>query len=85
MTTLTVPVPRKIFLKNIFDPETQEIIDKGLCLWFPGELLLNTIKNLTPLKNTKNNIFMNFQVQSLLLVKTALSFRFMVVQQSSRL
>ncbi|KAK0178152.1 hypothetical protein PV328_002129 [Microctonus aethiopoides] len=27
---------RKAFLRNIFDPVTGEIIDKGLCLWFPA-------------------------------------------------
>ncbi|XP_024946818.1 tRNA modification GTPase GTPBP3, mitochondrial isoform X2 [Cephus cinctus] len=36
MTNLTKPEPRKAFLRKIFDPQTGEIIDRGLCLWFPG-------------------------------------------------
>lgn len=23
-------------LKKIYDPETKEMLDRGLCLWFPG-------------------------------------------------
>ena len=29
--------PRKALLRSIHDPDTGEIIDKGLCLWFPGK------------------------------------------------
>lgn len=36
MTTLSNIEPRKAVLKKILDPETKEMIDKGLCLWFPG-------------------------------------------------
>lgn len=41
MTNLVEPVARKTFLKKIYDPETQEVIDKGLCIWFPGKITLN--------------------------------------------
>lgn len=40
MTTIPNIEPRKAVLKKILDPETKEVIDKGLCLWFPGELYL---------------------------------------------
>ncbi|XP_015175181.1 PREDICTED: tRNA modification GTPase GTPBP3, mitochondrial isoform X2 [Polistes dominula] len=36
MTTILNVEPRKAVLKKILDPETKEVIDKGLCLWFPG-------------------------------------------------
>ncbi|XP_011307227.1 tRNA modification GTPase GTPBP3, mitochondrial isoform X3 [Fopius arisanus] len=36
MTNLTNPEPRRAFLRKIFDPVTRDVIDKGLCLWFPG-------------------------------------------------
>ncbi|XP_015522860.2 tRNA modification GTPase GTPBP3, mitochondrial isoform X1 [Neodiprion lecontei] len=36
MTNITKLEPRKAFLRNICDPDTREVIDKGLCLWFPG-------------------------------------------------
>ena len=29
-------VPRKAYLKHICKPKTNEILDKGLVLWFPG-------------------------------------------------
>lgn len=37
MTNLTNPKPKTAFLRKIRDPETGEIIDNGLCLWFPGK------------------------------------------------
>lgn len=40
MTTISNIEPRKALLKKILDPETKEVIDKGLCLWFPGEFNL---------------------------------------------
>ncbi|KAH0539268.1 tRNA modification GTPase GTPBP3, mitochondrial [Cotesia glomerata] len=36
MTNLSNPSPRQAFLRKIHDPFTGDIIDKGLCLWFPG-------------------------------------------------
>ncbi|XP_051168255.1 tRNA modification GTPase GTPBP3, mitochondrial [Leptopilina boulardi] len=36
MTNLSNPKSKTTFLRKIHDPETGEIIDKGLCLWFPG-------------------------------------------------
>ncbi|XP_008552864.1 tRNA modification GTPase GTPBP3, mitochondrial isoform X1 [Microplitis demolitor] len=36
MTNLLNPSPRQVFLRKIYDPITRDIIDKGLCLWFPG-------------------------------------------------
>ncbi|KAK2587578.1 hypothetical protein KPH14_003706 [Odynerus spinipes] len=36
MTSVLNVEPRKALLRKIVDPETKEIIDKGLCLWFPG-------------------------------------------------
>ncbi|KAI4502775.1 hypothetical protein M0802_001819 [Mischocyttarus mexicanus] len=36
MTTILNIEPRKAILRKILDPETKEVIDKGLCLWFPG-------------------------------------------------
>lgn len=39
MTNLTKLEPRKALLRKIYDPITRDIIDKGLCLWFPGKLL----------------------------------------------
>ncbi|XP_047361511.1 tRNA modification GTPase GTPBP3, mitochondrial isoform X3 [Vespa velutina] len=36
MTTISNIEPRKAVLKKILDPETKEVIDNGLCLWFPG-------------------------------------------------
>ncbi|XP_035739349.1 tRNA modification GTPase MnmE-like isoform X1 [Vespa mandarinia] len=36
MTTISKIEPRKAILKKILDPETKEVIDNGLCLWFPG-------------------------------------------------
>ncbi|XP_015113589.1 tRNA modification GTPase GTPBP3, mitochondrial [Diachasma alloeum] len=36
MTSLNNPEPRKAFLRKIYDPVTRDVIDKGLCLWFPG-------------------------------------------------
>ncbi len=31
------PDPRKAILKTIIHPKTNEIIDHGLVLWFPGK------------------------------------------------
>ncbi|XP_019701127.1 tRNA modification GTPase GTPBP3, mitochondrial isoform X2 [Harpegnathos saltator] len=36
MTNTSKLEPRKAFLRKIRDPETGEVIDHGLCLWFPG-------------------------------------------------
>ncbi|KAK9297974.1 hypothetical protein QLX08_008500 [Tetragonisca angustula] len=36
MTKISSLKPRIAFLRNIYDPETKEVLDKGLCLWFPG-------------------------------------------------
>ncbi|XP_018054709.1 PREDICTED: tRNA modification GTPase GTPBP3, mitochondrial [Atta colombica] len=36
MTSISKLEPRKAFLRKIRDPETGEVIDNGLCLWFPG-------------------------------------------------
>lgn len=36
MTNILKLVPRTAFLRKIRDPETGEVIDNGLCLWFPG-------------------------------------------------
>nr|XP_012222181.1 PREDICTED: tRNA modification GTPase GTPBP3, mitochondrial isoform X1 [Linepithema humile] len=36
MTNISKLEPRKAFLRKIRDPETREVIDNGLCLWFPG-------------------------------------------------
>lgn len=36
MTNISKLEQRKAYLRKIRDPETGEIIDKGLCLWFPG-------------------------------------------------
>ncbi|XP_048504724.1 tRNA modification GTPase GTPBP3, mitochondrial isoform X2 [Athalia rosae] len=36
MVNIVKPEPRKALLRNICDPDTGEVIDKGLCLWFPG-------------------------------------------------
>jgi hypothetical protein len=36
MTKMSKLEPRKALLRKIRDPETGEIIDNGLCLWFPG-------------------------------------------------
>ncbi|XP_029677055.1 tRNA modification GTPase GTPBP3, mitochondrial-like [Formica exsecta] len=36
MTNISKLEPRKAFLRRIRDPETGEVIDNGLCLWFPG-------------------------------------------------
>ncbi|RLU16668.1 hypothetical protein DMN91_010736 [Ooceraea biroi] len=36
MANISKLEPRKAFLRKIRDPETREIIDNGLCLWFPG-------------------------------------------------
>lgn len=30
------PKPRYALLKNIINPSTNDVIDKGLILWFPG-------------------------------------------------
>ncbi|XP_023932597.1 tRNA modification GTPase GTPBP3, mitochondrial-like [Lingula anatina] len=31
-----IPKPRTAVLKKLFDPESSELIDRGLVLWFPG-------------------------------------------------
>ncbi|XP_011638602.2 tRNA modification GTPase GTPBP3, mitochondrial isoform X2 [Pogonomyrmex barbatus] len=36
MTNISKLEPRRAFLRKIHDPETKEVIDNGLCLWFPG-------------------------------------------------
>lgn len=36
-----MPKPRYALLKNIINPYNNEILDKGLVLWFPGEHLIN--------------------------------------------
>ncbi|XP_025989731.2 tRNA modification GTPase GTPBP3, mitochondrial [Solenopsis invicta] len=36
MTSISKLEPRRAFLRKIRDPETGEVIDNGLCLWFPG-------------------------------------------------
>ncbi|CAB0034450.1 unnamed protein product [Trichogramma brassicae] len=36
MTNISKLEARKAYLKNICHPTTKEIIDKGLCLWFPA-------------------------------------------------
>ncbi|XP_014218037.1 tRNA modification GTPase GTPBP3, mitochondrial [Copidosoma floridanum] len=35
MTNISKLEPRKAYLRNIKNPETGEVIDQGLCLWFP--------------------------------------------------
>lgn len=40
MTKIQKLEPRKTFLKKIYYPDTNEVIDKGLCIWFPGTLLI---------------------------------------------
>ena len=37
MTNISTLKPKTVFLRKIHDPETRVLIDKGLCLWFPGE------------------------------------------------
>ncbi|XP_012281825.1 tRNA modification GTPase GTPBP3, mitochondrial [Orussus abietinus] len=36
MTKICQPEPRRAYLRSIRDPDNGEVIDKGLCLWFPG-------------------------------------------------
>ncbi|XP_076666870.1 5-taurinomethyluridine-[tRNA] synthase subunit GTPB3, mitochondrial [Andrena cerasifolii] len=36
MTSMPNLIPRMALLRKIYDPETKEVLDKGLCLWFPG-------------------------------------------------
>ncbi|PBC34417.1 tRNA modification GTPase GTPBP3 [Apis cerana cerana] len=36
MTKISELKPRMALLKKIYDPETKEMLDRGLCLWFPG-------------------------------------------------
>ncbi|XP_076750165.1 tRNA modification GTPase MnmE [Xylocopa sonorina] len=36
MTKTSSLKPRVALLRKIHDPETKEMLDKGLCLWFPG-------------------------------------------------
>ncbi|XP_029043817.1 tRNA modification GTPase GTPBP3, mitochondrial isoform X2 [Osmia bicornis bicornis] len=36
MTKVSTLKPRIALLRKIHDPETKEVLDKGLCLWFPG-------------------------------------------------
>lgn len=36
MTKISKLIPRMALLKKIYDPETKEMLDRGLCLWFPG-------------------------------------------------
>ncbi|XP_071869583.1 5-taurinomethyluridine-[tRNA] synthase subunit GTPB3, mitochondrial [Bombus fervidus] len=36
MTKISSLKPRTAFLRKIHDPQTNEVLDKGLCLWFPG-------------------------------------------------
>lgn len=36
---LSFPTPRKALLRNIIHPHSEEILDRGLVLWFPGELV----------------------------------------------
>ena len=43
MTSISKLEPRKAFLRKIRDPETGEVIDNGLCLWFPGVCSSRTI------------------------------------------
>lgn len=38
--------PRIALLRKIHDPETKEVLDKGLCLWFPGTLRKFNHKNI---------------------------------------
>lgn len=33
------PTPRKAFLRSIIHPHSEEMLDRGLVLWFPGELV----------------------------------------------
>lgn len=48
MTNIKNLKPRQAYLRNIKNPEDGEVIDRGLCLWFPGLLSLILI--------SKNNI-----------------------------
>ncbi|XP_017794956.1 PREDICTED: tRNA modification GTPase GTPBP3, mitochondrial, partial [Habropoda laboriosa] len=36
MTKISNLKPRIALLRKIHDPETKDVLDKGLCLWFPG-------------------------------------------------
>ncbi|CAK9822293.1 tRNA modification GTPase GTPBP3, mitochondrial [Anthophora retusa] len=36
MTRMSSLKPRIALLRKIHDPKTKEVLDKGLCLWFPG-------------------------------------------------
>lgn len=36
-STTSVLTPRKVYLKKLCEPNTKDVLDKGLILWFPGK------------------------------------------------
>lgn len=44
MTKISSLKPRTAFLRKIHDPQTKEVLDKGLCLWFPGNMIHRLIQ-----------------------------------------
>lgn len=39
----SLPPPRTALLRKITDPKTNEVLDRGLVLWFPGQLSFTNI------------------------------------------
>lgn len=39
----SLPQPRTALLRKITDPKTNEVLDRGLVLWFPGQLSFTII------------------------------------------
>lgn len=80
--------PRTAFLRKIHDPQTKEVLDKGLCLWFPGNVIQcliqrsicrNYVLKINSIKTVKMNN--EFQDPNHLLERTVQNFTFTVVQQ----
>lgn len=56
-----LPSPRTALLRSITDPNSKEILDRGLVLWFPGAVPTNSnvfVFSLMPLKSRKFKVML---------------------------
>ena len=40
LTRRSLPAPRRASLRNLYHPDTGQLVDQGLILWFPGRPVL---------------------------------------------
>lgn len=58
-----LPKSRYALLKNIYHPKSNEILDKGLVLWFPG--IIHVIKCIVSLHRIRHEEINQYKIQIL--------------------